>query len=369
MALSQEQIDRLADAALDAFNDLEGKLKSRAGVEIAKLGAADRDALRVALSRISRDDKRTIERVVRDTLQQAAAASLSADEETYAAARAAGLIAPYAEAASSSAIARILKDGVATAQSLANLVRTSAEQRVYAGFLEALDGAMLGVTSGAVAPADAITGALDRIARQTTVVTYAQADGTVLEQGLYGAVRRAVLTSSNQLTARLTEARALELGVTTFEVSAHLGARPDHAEWQGQVYTLDELVSVCEYGDGAGLAGWNCRHTFFPFVPGVSEPTDWSWADDPSGEEYELSQRQRECERNIRGYKARAAAYSGVANEADDEAVRAWAAERRKSSTELSKKWQREADDVAAKRGGGGRRRPDREVGRFERAR
>ena len=87
------------------------------------------------------------------------------------------------------------------------------------------------------------------------------------------AVRRAVLTGFRQIQARISDQTAQELGTDSFEVSMHGGARPEHQEWQGRVYTKDELVSVCGLGEVTGLCGINCYHTYWPFVPGVDTRT------------------------------------------------------------------------------------------------
>lgn len=59
------------------------------------------------------------------------------------------------------------------------------------------------------------------------------------------------------------------------EVTAHSGARPEHAEWQGKVYSRSgkskkypSLNDKTGYGTGPGLGGWNCRHSMFPFYEG-----------------------------------------------------------------------------------------------------
>ena len=359
--LTQEQIDHLADAALDAFNELDAELRARAGLEVLKLEAADVDKLRTELQLASRKSARDIEILIRDTLQSAAESSLAGDEKVYEAARVAGLVAPYAPVEESGVLNELLRSGVASAQSMANLVRTSAVEAVMSDFIDALDSAMLSVVAPDGVGVDAATRkAISKIIGNTSTVTYAQADGTVIEQGLYGAVRRAVATSANQTTARLTLARAREIGGAKFEVSAHLGARPEHAEWQGKVYTEEELYTVCGYGDGAGLAGWNCRHTFGLYFEGLSEPTDWSWADDPDGEQYELSQRQRESERYIRQYKGRANSFREVERGASDSAARTWAKAEKERNTALVRRWQTEADRVAGLRDGA--RRKAREV-------
>lgn len=64
---------------------------------------------------------------------------------------------------------------------------------------------------------------------------------------------------------------AQRLGTQYFEVTWHAGARPDHAVWQGKVYTKEQLTTKCGLGTGPGLLGWNCCHTYYPFIPGISE--------------------------------------------------------------------------------------------------
>lgn len=85
------------------------------------------------------------------------------------------------------------------------------------------------------------------------------------------AARRALMTGFNQVVSKITESNAEKLGTEHFEVTYHRGARPTHQPWQGRVYTKDELVTVCGYGDVAGLKGANCYHDFYPFFPGISK--------------------------------------------------------------------------------------------------
>mgnify|MGYP000760442761 CR=1 FL=1 len=58
-----------------------------------------------------------------------------------------------------------------------------------------------------------------------------------------------------------------------------------------------------------GLKGINCRHDFYPFFEGISEPT--TWPDEPKPKEYRgktydyyhATQKQRKMERDIRATK------------------------------------------------------------------
>ena len=71
-------------------------------------------------------------------------------------------------------------------------------------------------------------------------------------------------------------ARMEEMGCEFVEVTAHEGARPTHAVWQGRVYhrggavvqdgeRYEDFEAATGYGTGPGLCGWNCRHNFYPF--------------------------------------------------------------------------------------------------------
>lgn len=131
------------------------------------------------------------------------------------------------------------------------------------------------------------------------------------------AARRAVLTGVNQITAQINEHNAEKLGTDQFEVSWHPCARPDHQTWQGRVFSKKELGTVCGYGTVTGLCGANCRHTFHPFIPGVSErlyPDDWlkeqnkreAQTKEWNGKQlnaYEQTQQQRKMETAMRAQR------------------------------------------------------------------
>ncbi len=82
------------------------------------------------------------------------------------------------------------------------------------------------------------------------------------------AARRAVMTGFRQIQGKINEQVANELNTDMYEVSYHVGARPEHQEWQGRVYSMDELVSICGLGDVTGLHGANCYHDYKAFPPG-----------------------------------------------------------------------------------------------------
>ena len=210
-----------------------------------------------------------------------------------------------------------------TAGTFHNLTATTANT-VSGQFEAALDRAHLKVNSGAFDYKSAVKSAVDSLADTMKYVTYPTGHTDTLEV----AARRAVLTGVNQTGAKLQVARADEMGVEFFETTAHGGARPSHAEWQGRQFHRGGAVdymgkhypdfeAATGYGTGAGLCGWNCRHTFFAIFPELGAPPAWTQADlealnardiEYNGGKYtryEISQMQRARERTVRKYKRR----------------------------------------------------------------
>lgn len=87
------------------------------------------------------------------------------------------------------------------------------------------------------------------------------------------AARRAVLTGFRQIQGQINQQVAADLGTDFYEVSYHVGARPTHQPWQGRVWSMAELQSVCGLGSVTGLCGANCYHDYSAFIPGVSVRT------------------------------------------------------------------------------------------------
>ena len=177
-----------------------------------------------------------------------------------------------------------------------------------------LDGAMFDIASGAF---DYNT-VLRRVTKEMTnsglrTVDYASGRSIRVES----AARMCVMTGFSQLTAKINEQNADALGTEYFEVTYHGGARPEHQEWQGKVYTKDELYSVCGLGAPDGLCGCNCYHDYFPFFPGISERAYTDEELDKMNREentpkeyhgreytaYQATQRQRSLERSMRAQR------------------------------------------------------------------
>ena len=234
-----------------------------------------------------------------------------------------------------------------------NLTATTANT-VSGAFERTLDVAWGKVATGAFDYKTAVKQAVDSLADEMPEITYPSGHTDSLEV----AARRAVLTGVNQTAGKLQEARMDEMNVEFVETSAHGGARPSHAEWQGRRFHRGGAVdykgkhypdfeAATGYGTGAGLCGWNCRHTFFAVFPELGDPPTWTEESlqelnarniEYNGKlytQYEVNQMQRARERNVRKWKKRYLAESAAGSDTTDSAMRLKAA--RQSLSEFAK--------------------------------
>lgn len=195
--------------------------------------------------------------------------------------------------------------------------------------IHAMDLAWLEVASGAYTPDEAVYKAVKNLAdKGITVVTYEKSGEKIAARHdqVDVAVRRAVRTSINKACCDMQLDLAGEMGCDLVEVTSHLGARPTHADWQGQVYSVSgknskyKSFSVTGYGTGDGLGGWNCRHSFYPYFEGLSERASVpSFTAEENEEYYKLTQKQRALERDIRKSKRELALTNAARQSATDE--------------------------------------------------
>ena len=121
-------------------------------------------------------------------------------------------------------------------------------------------------------------------------------------------------------TARAAVAEEAErFGADLYQVSTHNGARPLCYPWQGKIISRSnqrgETVdlygnkyqvypqSETTYGQAAGLFGINCKHFPITWIPTLSTSRGNPQEPEENERSYELSQKQRELERNLRAEK------------------------------------------------------------------
>lgn len=280
------------------------------------------------------------EREIRRILQEACTAALEADDEIYY--HYGKTPTPFAE---SLPLQNLLNAGYRqTSGTWSNLTATTANT-VTGAFERVLDEAWLKVSSGAFDYKSAVKTAVNTLADEMPYITYPTGHTDTLEV----AARRAILTGVNQTAGKLQDARMEEMGVEYVETTAHGGARPTHAEWQGKRFHLGgdkvldgkmykDFVRETGYGTGAGLCGWNCRHQYFACFPELGDPPSWTQESleqlnarnvEYNGQmytQYEISQMQRARERNVRKWKRRYLAEDAAGSDTTAAAVRLKAA-------------------------------------------
>lgn len=270
-------------------------------------------------------------------MEQAVEKSLTADGAVYAAA---GMwpVDPLAAAG----VQAVLRSGlVQTGGVFDNLTRTTARTATKQ-FENVLDRAWLQITSGGFDYHTAIRLAVKDLARQGMAsVAYPSGHTDTLEV----AVRRAVVTGCNQTAAKAQIALMDDLGVDLVETTAHRGARPSHQVWQGRIFSRSgrsdkypDFVSSTGYGTGPGLCGWNCSHSFGPYIDGAPRAYSPAMLEQYSTEtvtyngkeltRYEAGQQQRYIERQIRRWKRELAAMNEAGLDTGEAAAKlsAWRA-------------------------------------------
>ncbi len=224
-----------------------------------------------------------------------------------------------------------------TLGNMKNLTMTTANTSQTA-YINACNQAYMQVSSGAFSYQEAIKNAVKNVAGNGATVLYPSGHTERIDV----AVSRAVLTSVGQTCREIGIMNAEECGCDLMEISAHSGARPDHAKWQGQLVSLSgknagrtisgkKVLTLRQigYGQGDGFGGWNCRHDWYPFFEGISKPAYTVKELEKLDErkimyngrmynEYEISQIQRRYEREIRAAKREQSAFKVAVSETDD---------------------------------------------------
>nr|DAX90634.1 MAG TPA: minor capsid protein [Caudoviricetes sp.] len=195
-------------------------------------------------------------------------------------------------------------------------------------FNHSMDKAVMNVASGAFSSEQAVEQVVSELEKSgLRYVNYASG----ITRGIDVAAHLAVRTTLNQMAADISMSNAEQLGTDLVEVSSHGGARDgdghaNHAGWQGKVYSISgkahpkeskrlgykilSLEAVTGYPhDPAGLCGYNCKHTFYPFIEGISDPTPIEKEPEPVKVDgrtytfYQATQYQRRLERELREFK------------------------------------------------------------------
>lgn len=351
--LTFRQLDDAGDAVARIIADTEQALINDMARRIARLdgvtSATNWQALRLELlgteqDKIIRELARMLnvsERRLIEIFDEAATRTIATDDQMF---RAAGYSpVPLQE---NPYLQQIIRAGlIKTEDEYQNLTLTTARTATLQ-FERALDLAYSEAVSGGYTYQQAIRDGIRSLTQSGLAsITYPSGHTDYMDV----AFRRATLTGVNQTAAEVQLANISQMGADLVETTAHPGARPSHAEWQGQMFSLSgtsgkypDFRAATGYGTGPGLCGWNCRHSFFPYFVNLSKSAypasklrEYNYKTVKyNGQKmsiYEATQQQRSIERQIRRWKREASALgaAGQDNSAALRKVRQWQATQR----------------------------------------
>lgn len=342
MALTEQQIDELVETILHGTQEKYVQEMSDALVDhlvqgFTKLG--DEAALQQLVETfpdqaqtILNKYRDTISKEVQDEVEKALSDSVSADleqlESIYGEERA-DVAQAYFSLGATAHFANLAKT---TAEQVADIVtrqnilmEQGAERMWYQVSQDAINEVVLGTKPYEKALSDGVVKLMDA---GIGVIDYGSNGKATVSNMIDVALRRHIVSQVSQVGGRMSmeamESYGHEFAITT----AHFGARPSHAQWQGLPGCMsgEKTVDGTTYPDfyvltgyeglrgpnvalGDRLKGVNCKHGLHPFFPGITQLPDREFKEaqakygKSSDEYYADLQRQRELERRIRKTK------------------------------------------------------------------
>ena len=199
---------------------------------------------------------------------------------------------------------------IRTAGNLQNLCITTANT-AQTQFYNSINMAYMEVSTGVKSYTQAIIDTIKNISSQGAVIEYPSG----AKRSIESAVRMNIVTAINQNCGKLQELRADEMDWDLMELTAHSGARPEHAHWQGKIVSRSGQKGYLSlrdigYGEVTGFKGINCKHDWYPYYKGSARTYIQKelnkWKNEKvtyNGQKismYEATQKQRYFERKIR---------------------------------------------------------------------
>jgi hypothetical protein len=287
---------------------------------VLKQAGGNLDEIQKALAKSTGKSQQEIAKIFKGSGIQAAKADAEAAAVTFS-----GL---------SSGMMAIITDAYErTVGEISNITRTTAGATNQA-FIDICDTAYWKVRTGAQSYTAAMLEGIKELGQVQPIVCYPSGHKDTLEVAVLRCIRTGVAQSSGNMTIQ----QCKDMGWNHVLVSQHLGARvsdtdpiANHAGWQGKVYCIDgkdaqfdNLLDATGYPENPlGLCGYNCRHSFTPFLPGVSQNHNKPIDTEANRRAYELSQTQRAMERRIRAQKRKCTALHTAVKNCEDPAGKA----------------------------------------------
>lgn len=221
-----------------------------------------------------------------------------------------------------------------TAKTMLNISNTTS---IQSGYKEAIDKAIVAVSSGMGDYQSATRDVIKEIGYNGLQVYYESG----YHRRLDTAVRQNIIDGVNQINQNASIAMGEALGMDAVELSAHLRSAPDHEPVQGRVFLKAEFEKMQAGQDFVDVDGnhyegfrrpigeWNCMHIAMGFSTQYStrrytdkQLQEWAQANAEGCEykgkhytTYEAAQRMRELETQVRRLKDEANAARAVGDD------------------------------------------------------
>ncbi len=327
--LTPQQWEQIGKQVQDLYTQLELEVIEEIAQRIANVGYANtvvRNDIKIAqeMGRVYQEVIQlvakynyTTEDKIKSIFEEAGTKSLDYDDKIY---KMAGLeTIPLKQ---STNMWQLLEaTALKTNNNLNNLVMTTANTSQTI-FYNAMNKAYMEVVTGVKSYTQSIIDTIKEVSKQGAHVIYPSGRKLSLES----AVRMNIVTGVNQTCGKLQLMRAEELEWDLMELTAHVGARPSHAKWQGQIVSRTGKAGYLSlqdigYETATGFKGVNCRHDWRPYSEGSTRTYTEKELKTMANEKvtyngkqirrYEASQIQRKMERQIRQDKKDMAGLQG----------------------------------------------------------
>lgn len=328
--LTPKQWEEIGRQAETLYNQLELEIIEEIAERITNVGYANtvvKNDTRIAqemgimyqdVIRLVAEHNETAEDKIKEIFEESGIKSLKYDDKIY---KMAGLeTIPLKQSAN---MWQLLEaTALKTSNNLSNLVMTTANTS-QTQFYNAMNKAYMEVSTGVKSYTQSIIEAIKEVSKQGAYITYPSGRQMSVES----AVRMNIVTGVNQTCGKLQLMRAEELDWDLMELTAHAGARPTHAQWQGQIVSIrgkDGYLSLTDigYGEVTGFKGINCRHDWRPYYEGSTRTYTNKELNKMKNEtvvynrqqlsKYEAQQTQRKMERQIRQDKKDISGLQGI---------------------------------------------------------
>ncbi len=245
--LTPEQWEQIGRQSQEIYTNLELEIIQEIAERIANVGYANTVALNDVLllqemgiayedviSLVAKHNNTSLNQI-KDIFEEAGIKSLKYDDKIYKLAGLNPVSLKQSETMWQLLEATVLK----THNNLSNLTMTTANN-AQTQFYNAINKAYMEISTGLKSYSQSIIDTIKEVSNQGAYITYPSGQHRSIES----ATRMNIVTGVNQTCGKLQLMRAKEMNWDLMELTAHAGARPSHAEWQGKIVSLSGQARI-----------------------------------------------------------------------------------------------------------------------------